>query len=356
MANLKLLLDTRRIKSDGTFNLIFRITHLRKVYTINSGISLDEKFWNHQGTEIYKSHPNANLINLKLNKDYFVLQDAILRLDDDFSIDKLRNRLKGKALDNESYTFKEFADKLIVQMFESKRTGNANVYQTAVNRFLEFCDRDDIKFSEINYSLLEGFIHALTIQGLKTNSISNYLRSLRAIYNRAIKEELVEGSLYPFYHIKIKTEKTLKRAISRDDLFKLINCKVIENTPTWKALNCFALSYYLIGISFTDLAYLKKENIVDGRVIYRRRKTHKNYSIKLFPQAQSIINKMNSNNGKYLLPVLTDEVTEDSIQAKKIIKQWIKTTNHHLKKLATKVEINSNITTYTSRHTLWNHC
>lgn len=351
MANLKLLLDTRRAKSDGNFNLIFRITHLRKVYTINSGISLDEKFWNHQGTEVYKSHPNAKLINLKLNKDYFLLQDAILRLDEQFAIEKLRNIFDGEEQKNDVTTFKVFADGLISNMIESKRVGNAFVYQTAVNRFLKFCERDDIKFSEINYKLLKEFIHSLEVQGVKINSISNYLRTLRAIYNRAIKEKIVERSDYPFYDLKIKVEKTQKRAITKNDIIILKNSQVIEGSAPWKALNYFLLSYYLIGISFTDLAYLKRENIIDGRVVFRRRKTHKNYSIKLFPQAQSIINKMNSNNCKYLLPVFRDEVPEDTIQAKKIIKQWLKTTNKYLIKLSKKVEIDGKITTYVARHT-----
>lgn len=57
MASLKLLLDTRRVKGDGTYNIIFRITHLRKVYTINSGISLEGKYWNEQTSEALKKTP-----------------------------------------------------------------------------------------------------------------------------------------------------------------------------------------------------------------------------------------------------------------------------------------------------------
>ncbi len=352
MASLKLLLDTRRVKNDGTFNVIFRITQFRKVYTINSGISLDEKYWNHQSTDVNKSHPNAKLINLKLNKDYFLLQDAILRFDDDFSIDKLRNRLNSKGLNDERTTFKVFADNIIAQMFESNRVGNAIVYQTAVNRFLHFYSKKDLKFSEITYKLLEEFICHLKMEGLKTNSISNYLRSLRAIYNRAIKEKIVERSKYPFYDLKIKVENTQKRAIASDDILKLKNASVEENSATWKALNYFLLSYYLIGISFTDLAYLKRENIINGRVIFRRRKTHKLYDIKLFPQAELIIQKMIPlGNKTYLMPILSGDILEDSIIAKKIIQQWIKTTNLHLKKLAKKLDINSLLTSYVSRHT-----
>lgn len=352
MANLKILLDIRRAKCNGTFNVIFRITNCRKVYTINSGISLESKFWNSQNSEVTKLHPNAKLINLKLNKDYFILQDAILRFDDDFSIEKLRNRLNGKELSNETSTFKVFADRIITQMFESNRVGNAIVYQTAVNRFLHFHNKKDLKFSEITYKLLEEFIFCLKMQGLKTNSISNYLRSLRAIYNRAIKENIIERSKYPFYDLKIKVEKTQKRAISKDDIFKLINIKTIEGSEQWKALNYFLLSYYFIGISFTDLAYLKHENILNGRVVFRRRKTRKLYDIKLFPQAKLILEIMRPHhNCPYLLPVLGDEVLEDSIIAKKIIQQWVKTTNLNLKKLAIKVGIKNNLTTYVSRHT-----
>lgn len=351
MASLKLLLDTRRAKSDETFNIIFRITHLREVYTINSGISLEEKFWNHQSSEVFKEHPNSKLINLKLNKDYFLIQDAILRLEDDFTIEKVRNLFKGEKPINETTTFKVLADKLISQMFESKRTGNAIVYQTAVNRFLNFYGKEDIQFKKITYSLLEEFIHSLKVQGLKTNSISNYLRSIRAIYNRAIKEKLVERSEYPFYDIKIAVEKTQKRAISNDDILKLKNSLVKENSAPWKAKNYFFLSYYLIGISFTDLAYLKLDNIIDGRIVYKRRKTHKNYSIKLFPEAEIIFNRFKSSNSPYLLNIIPSDIPEDSIPAKKIISQWIKTTNKYLKQISVKEDIKGNTTTYVARHT-----
>ena len=259
MASLKLLLDTRRVKSDGTFNLIYRITHLRKVYTINSGVSLKKEYWNINDTEVYRLHPNSKLINLKLNKDYFLLQDGILRLDDEFTIEKLRNVFSGVEEKNKPISFKVFSDRLISQMHESKRTGNALVYQTAVNRFLQFYYKEDLFISDITYKLLEEFIHSLKVQGLKINSISNYLRSLRAIYNRAIKEKLVERSEYPFYDIKIKVEKTQKRAVSNEDILKLKNARVETGSASWRALNYFFLSYYLIGISFTDLAYLKKE-------------------------------------------------------------------------------------------------
>jgi integrase/recombinase XerD len=357
MANAKIILDTRRAKSDGSFNVAIRVTHFKKVYTINSNVSVMENHWNEKNSEVTKAHPNFKLLNLKISKDFFSIQKAILSLEDEFSIEDLRNIRAGKPKCKEAITFKSFADELIFQMIQTNKTGNALVYQTAVNRFITYCGKD-VAFVEINYTLLDQFSHHLLVSGLKQNSVSNYFRSIRAIYNKAIKQKLVDRSHYPFYDISIKSEKTVKRAIFGADICRLeqILC-TLESVPekhhtvTWRSLNCFLLSYYLIGMSFTDLAYLKPENIVDGRVVYKRRKTHKYYSIKLFPKAEKALSKMASPNSKYLLPILPEDVPENSLKAKKLIRQWIKTTNKYLKRLSVEAEIKGGVTTYVSRHT-----
>ena len=350
MATIKTLLDIRRAKSDGTFNIIFRITHFKKVYTINSGISLKQHFWNEKKNEIDKSHPNSKLLSIKLSKDYFKIEQALLMLDDDFTIEKLKEVLNGKPICDAPDTFKVFADKIILQMMEVKRTGNAIVYQTAVNRLISFYGRDDLGFQEINYSLLDDFAHHLSINGLKQNSISNYFRSIRAIYNKAIKAKIIQRSNYPFTEISIRTEKTAKRAISKDDIIKLKQLRLEVNSIAERSLKYFLLSFFLRGMSFSDLAYLKHSNIIDGRLEYKRRKTHRNYSIKLFPEAESIINQMHAPGSDYLLPIIPSGVTEDSIRAKRIIQQCIKNTNKYLKRLSEEVSIGYPVTSYSSRH------
>jgi integrase/recombinase XerD len=96
------------------------------------------------------------------------------------------------------------------------------------------------------------------------------------------------------------------------------------------------------------LAYLKPKNICKGRLLYRRRKTHKEYDIKLTPQAMKILNIYKGRSEVYLLPILPDSVIEDSLNDKKLIKQFIKTTNKYLKKMAADID---ELTTYVSRHT-----
>lgn len=350
MANVKVLLDQRRAKSDGTFNIIFRITDCKKVCTINSGVSIDVKYWNEKKMLIDKSHPNSKLLNIKLSKTFFKMEQCILTLDEEFSVATFKELVSGKPRKETTYTFEVFSNKLIQQMMEVNRVGNALIYRTALNRLISYCGKD-IAFTEINYKLLNEFNHHLITSGLKQNSISNYFRTIRAIYNKALKEKIVDRSLYPFHDISIKSEKTAKRAVLKEDIARLLEIPLKEHTTAWRSLNYFMLSFFLRGISFTDLAYLKQSNIIDGRIVYRRRKTHKDYSVKLFPVAETIINQMQVPGSDYLLPIIPNNVPEDSLRAKRLIQQWIKTTNKYLKRLSVEVGLSSPLVTYSSRHT-----
>lgn len=354
MVHVKTILDTRRQKVDGSYPIIFRITNYNRIYTITSGMAVEQHQWDSSKMEVSKLHPNAQLINTTLSKKYFEIQRALLKLEDadEFSIADLKQHLEGKTVPvKQQITFKSFSNQLITEMMQINHAGNALVYQTAVNRFINYCGNPAIKFSAINYTTLQSFSNSLQASGLKPNSISNYLRTLRAIYNKAIRAKLVDRSKYPFLDVKIRSERTIKRAVLKEDVFKLTKLDLSNYKAKQRAINHFLLSFYLIGISFTDLAYLKPENIIDGRLVYKRRKTHKHYSIKIFPQVTTILNQFGNANSKYLLPILPNHVIEDSLEAKKLIHQWIKTTNKYLKRLGIEAGIAGTLTTYVARHT-----
>ncbi|MDA0859466.1 MAG: hypothetical protein O2906_00635 [Bacteroidetes bacterium] len=100
------------------------------------------------------------------------------------------------------------------------------------------------------------------------------------------------------------------------------------------------------------MAYLKSSTIIDRRITYKSRKTHKMLSVKLFDTTTKLISMLNTNNqsSDYLLPVMKDGMKENSIEAQRVIKQWIKSTNKYLNVLADKIGVNK-IITYTARHT-----
>lgn len=356
MVTYRILLDTRRAKSDGTYSVIVRITCNRASSTINTGVFIHKEFWNEDKNNISPNHENSNLLNKKITEQYLKIQKAVIELEGEnmFSFDSLKKRfVEGYKIPvpSRSITFRSYTQQLIDDMLSVNQSGNAIVYQTTSNRFLAFTNNPNLKFIDITYNLLENFKRQLIKEGMKQNTISNYFRTLRAIYNKAIKAKLVDRSHYPFLDITIKTERTAKRSISIDTLNKIAKHELKLKSRQWHARNYFLLSFALTGTSFTDLAYLKSNNIKKGRLVYKRRKTGKELSIKLHPYTEMLLSHYTGINVKYLLPILPSGVVENSMKAKRAITQWIKTTNKWLRKIVEDCKIEDEVTTYVARHT-----
>jgi len=348
MVQLKVLLDKRTQKSDGTSTIYFRVTENRKVFYLSTGYSLEAKYWDDNKGTVKRTYPNAQSINASISKKYFDVQKAIIELEDEgvFSMDSLKEKLIPRP---SLVTFKQFADMTIKELYNKNRVGNAIVYQTGVNSIFKFKPSKELRFTDISSQFIEKYIDYLTERGCKTNTVGNYLRTLRAIYNKAIKAKLVDRRYYPFAEIPIKTERTAKRAFTKD-VIKTIELLELPDKKMAQARDYYLLSFYLAGINFTDLAYLKKTNIVDGRIEYRRRKTGTEYSIKILDSVKDRFDTYAAHPRKYLLPILPDHITEGSLEAKKLIHQFIKTTNKYLKRISTELELSKPCTTYTVRH------
>ena len=110
-----------------------------------------------------------------------------------------------------------------------------------------------ISFQDIDYRFLEEFERHLQYKGNSINSIGIYMRTLRAAYNKAIAEEIINDNNYPFKKYKIKTGNPLKRALSKEDIIKLMNSKQKMNSRKWHSLNYFIFSYLTGGMNFKDM-------------------------------------------------------------------------------------------------------
>jgi len=348
MVQLKVLLDTRTPKADGTNIIYFRVTERRKVFYLSTGFSLETKHWDESKNIVKKTYPNAQTINTSITKRYFDIQKAIIELEDEgiFSMDSLKEKLTPKP---SQVTFKQFADEAISELHRKNRVGNAIVYQTGINSIFKFKPSKGLRFTDISSKFVESYTDYLIEKGCKINTVGNYLRTLRAIYNKAIKAKVVDRKYYPFSEIPIRTEKTAKRAYTKE-VIKKIEQLDLPNKRMADARDYYMFSFYLIGMNFTDMAYLTIENIVQGRVEYRRRKTGTTYSIKILPPVKDKFDSYLVHQRKYLLPILPDNIKEGSLNAKKLIHQFIKTTNKYLKRISTELELSKPCTTYTVRH------
>lgn len=348
MVQLKVVLNTRQKKADGTYSIFYTVTESRKVYYLYSGYSVKQEHWNTITRTVKKANPNAQVINASLTKRFFEMQKTIVHLEDEglFTINRLKESFQPKTVGN---TVKLFSDMLIQQMFTENKTGNAIIYKTAINSLFRFYKATDLKFIDIDCRFLEKYNAFLIGEKISVNGRSNYLRTLRAIYNKAIRGKAIEKSYYPFGDFTIKHEKTIKRAVS-DEVIRLIKFSEPRHASIQNARNMFLLSFYLIGISFTDLAYLKRVDVHGTRVVYRRKKTGRLYNILINDEAMKILEIYCDSTREYLMPVLKNDIVEGSLYAKNLIHQWIKTTNKYLNKLAIELGIDDKLTTYVARH------
>lgn len=129
------------------------------------------------------------------------------------------------------------------------------------------------------------------------------MRILKAVYNRAVEDGLVELR-YPFKSVYTKVEKTMKRALSLNDIRRIKGLDLSLN-PIDYARDMFLFCFYTRGMSFIDMAYLRKKDLQNGILSYRRRKTGQQLFIKWERCMQDVLDKYPINETEYLLPIIT---------------------------------------------------
>ncbi|MDB5015349.1 MAG: Site-specific recombinase XerD [Mucilaginibacter sp.] len=348
MASIKIILDKRKAKTDGSYPICFQICHKRKTTTRSTKIYVQENEWDETIKSIKKSNPLHKSLNVKLKKDLADLQSQLLLADEGKVQEYLNPIPQPKPIAEVKKTIYQFAQELIDQLKTDSKTGNAWVYKSTANALKEFHPDEGLYFEDIDYQFLIKYNSFLAARKIKHNSIYLYIRTIRIFFNKAIKSKVVERSHYPFYDYKLRPEKTKKRAI---DIAVLKGIKAVvlsSNTSIWHTKNYFLLSFYLIGISIVDLALLKKTNVKNGRIIYKRRKTGKWYDIKLHSEAIEILNYY-SDTSEYLLPIANSNAPDDE-QLILGIKGKTKLINKFLSQISMRLNIDQKITTYTSRH------
>jgi site-specific recombinase XerD len=346
MATIKLTIDRKRTYSDGRVPVIFRLTHKTKSTRIESGIKIHSDEWDSIRSKLNKIHPKAKEFNLILSKKLVELEKSLLEADQDLSIRELKEALLNKNR-VKIITFYEFACQEIQNLKNQERFGNAQSYETAVNRFVRFTGKD-ITLERINYSLISDFDNQLLKEGLSRNSVAVYMRELRALLNKAIHKGLLDKNRYPFSYYKIKTVKTVSRAILKDDLQKIKHLNLQEDTELWNSRNIFFLIFNLIGISFIDLALLTPSSIQGTRIVYRRRKTGKIYSIKLTVGAKRILESYKSDRSNYLIPLGLDGIPKH--KEREVIALRLRTYNKYLMRIGKLCDLPVKLTTYVARY------
>lgn len=248
-------------------------------------------------------------------------------------------------LDEEESFFFKFMENVIARLRQLNKIGTAKNYQATLNSIRRFRDNNDISIDAIDHILIEDYQTYLTSTGLIPNSISFYMRILRAVYNRAVNQDLTVDHR-PFRTVFTGTEKTLKRAISISDI-RRVKALDLSHKPSLESVrNLFLFLFLCRGMSFIDAAFLKKTDIQNGVLTYRRHKTGQLLHIKVIKPIEEIIDLYSNKKSPYLLPIITHPGKDE----RKQYETSLRSMNKSLKIIAEMIKLPSTLTTYVSRH------
>lgn len=189
-------------------------------------------------------------------------------------------------------------------------------------------------------------------QSKSENTIGIRFRNIRTIFNLAIDMELVKQEDYPFKKFKVSKlhQETVKRALSKDEILAVINYPTKgKDFYTRLAVALFTFSYFMGGINFVDMAYLTDKNIMEGRLIYHRKKTSKLINLPLQDEALMVLKRYKDSCKGYLFPILSNAHKTEQQKLNRLHKVITKV-NKVLKAIGEELNIPIKLTTYCARH------
>lgn len=238
-----------------------------------------------------------------------------------------------------------FMQGIIGQLKQLGKVRTSETYTAALASFMKFREGQDILLCEIDGNTMMLYEAWLKGKGICPNTVSFYMRILRAVYNRAVEKELTEQR-HPFKHVYTGIGKTVKRAIPLKSIKHIKELDLTLKPHLDYARDMFLFSFYTRGMSFIDMAFLRKKDLQNGILSYRRQKTGQQLFIKWEKPMQEIIDRYDTQGSPYLLPIIRDM----EVDGRKQYKKTAHLVNQKLKKLGMRLGLSIPLTTYVARH------
>ena len=243
------------------------------------------------------------------------------------------------------YSLFNFMEGIIAKLKQNGKIRTAETYKSTLNSFKKFRQDEDIMLDCLSSEVMEAYEAWHHNRGVTPNTISFYNRILRAVYNRAVEEDVIEDR-NPFRHVYTGVDKTVKRALPLDVIKKIRGMDLSLNPVLDFARDMFMMSFYLRGMSFIDMAYLKKSDLKNGYVTYRRHKTGQQLTIEWTNDMQFVLDKYPENKSDYLLPVIKTTGINERCAYRNIGYNI----NRGLKQISKMLSLNFHLTMYVARH------
>ena len=243
-------------------------------------------------------------------------------------------------------TLFNYMNNMISRFWKQGQYRTSETYSSTLNSFSEFRNGVDLYFEDMDSDLLLAYEYHLKSKSLSPNTISFYMKRLRAVYNKAIDDGFVENKNL-FRRVFTSSEKTVKRAISLKHIKKLKNLDLGYSASKEFARDIFLFSFYTRGMSFVDIAYLQKKDLKGNVLTYRRKKTGQLLNIQWEHCMQEIVNKYSSSTiSPYLLPI----IKRPEGNVRKQYQNVQSLINRNLKNIGKDLNLPIPLTMYCARH------
>ena len=239
----------------------------------------------------------------------------------------------------------EYVRELTQRLHKNGKHRSAEIYTCTLRSFMKFRKEKDLLISQLDSLIMEDYESYLRKNGLTLNTISFYMKRLRAIYNKALEQYGLKDRK-PFAHSFTKNTPTAKRALTAENIHQIVAATTITEEEAL-ARDLFLFSFYTRGMSFVDIAFLEKGSLKDGQLIYKRKKTGKELRVAWRPCMQEIADRHPSLDGKHLLGIVNQNVVTD---VRKQYHYCQCRVNKALQKFTRRIGIPMKVTMYCARH------
>ena len=350
--------------------LYFQIIHNRIVRQLNTDYKVFAEEWDAESESVVVNGSLSNLllgIQERLAWDVASLEKVVRSLETErrrFTADDVITMFHKLTKESSLFTFMHG---VIAQLKQLGKVRTSETYTATLKSFMAFRDEQDVPLDGISSDMMLMYEAHLKARGVRMNTISFYMRNLRAVYNRAVEKGLTQPN-NPFRHVYTGVDKTVKRAIPIKAIKALKELDLSMKPSLDFARDMFLFSFYTRGMSFVDIAYLKKTDLQNGILTYRRRKTGQELSIKWEKCMAEIIAKYPENKTDYLLPIIKEEgngrnsvshqaclngrvvTDEGKANERRQYDNTLHLVNYRLKELSTMLKLQRPLTMYVARH------
>ena len=350
--------------------LYFQIIHNRIVRQLNTDYKVFAEEWDAESESVVVNGSRSNLllgIQERLAWDVARLEKVVRSLETErrrFTADDVITMFHNLTKESSLFTFMHG---VIAQLKQLGKVRTSETYTATLKSFMAFRDEQDVPLDGISSDMMLMYEAHLKARGVRMNTISFYMRNLRAVYNRAVEKGLTQPN-NPFRHVYTGVDKTVKRAIPIKAIKALKELDLSMKPSLDFARDMFLFSFYTRGMSFVDIAYLKKTDLQNGILTYRRRKTGQELSIKWEKCMAEIIAKYPENKTDYLLPIIKEEgngrnsvshqaclngrvvTDEGKANERRQYDNTLHLVNYRLKELSTMLKLQRPLTMYVARH------